>query len=319
MACLTSVFTFPPLQVAAQLQREKLRKENEERQLRLQEGARKHNEMLNSRKQLCNEEIQQLESIQSSHMAELRARERESKETRSDSARLQETRQDIEQELVNFEDHVRKRDELLPHSNNLRRIKMFLRERSDTVRNDLKFDIDVLKRIGADEKVDQPSIDLLREKFEMQYDLEIQKQGLIETMYESEAKTALQKQQEIWKKESHTREKMLKGLIFDRMQQIDNAIVHNEKRQVELNELRETHRQAIDSAVDRIKDLTKEQRSDHQGLRNAEEFDGKRNGAGDVNGNPIVGENGIVQKLDDLLIAEAAGRPKFGRKKVAWT
>lgn len=255
-------------------------------------------------------------------MEELKSREKEGDDTRVDNIRLQDTRQDIEQELVKFEDHIRKRDEPLQASNNWRRIKMMLRQCSDTVRNNLKFDIDLLQRIGNDEKLDQQSIDLLREKFEMQYDLEIQKQRMIEEMYESEAKTALLKQQEIWKKESQTREKMLKGLLHERLHQVNNAIGHNEKRQKELDDIREMHRQAIDSTVSRIKELAKEQKSDDaQVEKNAESF-GDNINAVDTNGNPTIAScngNETTAKAVDLLLAEASGRPKFGRKKVAWT
>lgn len=294
-----------------------MQKENQERQLRLHEEARKHNEVLNSRKLLRNEEIAQLKSIQQNHMDELKAREKECEELRSQSTQLQQKRADIEEEFGKFTEHIRKRNETQSApSFNLRRIKMLLRQRSDAVRNHLKHDIDLLNRLNIDDRVDQQSIDLLREKFEMQYDLEIQKQSMIEAMYESEAKVALVKQQEIWEKESQAREKLLKGLIGEHMQQIDSAITHNQKRREELDVIRETHRQAINSTIERITDLAKEQKSDDQEVV----VDAVNLPQPSAATNRVVNSLNVVgNAMENVTIGESATRPKFGRKKIAWT
>lgn len=300
------------------MEREQLRKENDERQLRLQEGARKHNEVLNSRKHLRHEEITQLKAIQDNHVEELKAREKESERLRIEQSQLEQIKADIDEEFFHFQENIRRRTELIRSSYNMRRIKMLLRDRSDAIRKDLKFDIDLLHRIGAYNKGDVQSLDLLREKFEMQYDLEIQKQGFIEAMYESEAKVALVKQQEQWLKESQARERLLKGLIAECIQKNDSAITHTVKRLGELDGIRETHRQAIDDTIERIKDLMKEQKMDDNQVV-VDVVDLKEPHATDANGNSVVHTNGVEKEIEEVVISESMSRPKFGRKKIAWT
>lgn len=308
------------------MEREKLKKEHEERQLKLQEEMRKNNELINSRKNLRNDEVHQLKSFQKNHVDELKTREKESESLRIEESRLKQIKTDIEEEYAALESHVKQREDRLASSFNLRRIKMLLRDRSDAVRKDLKYDIDLLGRIGAYGKGDHQQIELVREKFEMQYDLEIQKQALIEAMYESEAKMALLKQQEVWSKESKCREKLLKGLIWDYMQQINSDIGHNEKRQKELWEIRDTHKQAIDGTIGRIKELLIEQKSDDVGIADhtdAIEPIHTDNGI-DLNGNPHSNlPKSIEQTMKDVLVltddASTTGRPRYGRKRVAWT
>lgn len=298
------------------MEREQLKKEDEERQVRLQDGARKHNEVLNSRKYLRNEEVTQLKVIQDNNVDELKAREKESDCLRIERSELVKIKTDIDEEFLNFQENLHLRSESIRSSYNMRRIKMLLRDRSDAIRKDLKYDIDLLQRISVYDKGDAASLDLLREKFEMQYDLEIQKQGFIEAMYESEAKIALIKQQEVWLTDSKTRERLLKGLIGECMQKNDSAIAHIEKRLQELDGIRKTHRQAIDDTIERIKDLMREQKMDDSKVV-VNVVDLEDAPSSDANGNLVPHRNGVEKEIEEIVIN--SGRPKFGRKKIAWT
>lgn len=247
-------------------------------------------------------------------MAELKAREQESQNLQEKEIRLKEQKLETSNELSKLKIHVVQRNERIMMPYNLRRIKMLLRDRSDAIRRDLKFDIELLGRVALHSSSEKH--ELLREQFENQYDMEIQRQTQIESMYESEAKVALLKQQEIWLRESQARERLLKDLLREQIDEINSNIVFVQNRQKELLDLRETHRQAIDNANERLKDLLGEQMADEN------RFSIRLNGKHSSNSEEL---NEVVDALEKsvhngaLTINSETCRPKFGRKKVAWT
>lgn len=150
-------------QVAAQIERDRLQKENEERQLRLQEETRKHNELLNSRKLLRNEEVLELKMMQQNHMEELNARIKEGDNIYKKNVQLQSKRTHVEEELARFTANLRERSAVENAvSHNLSRLKMQMRQRSDAVRRDIAYDIELLKRLATGEQDDREALDLLR-------------------------------------------------------------------------------------------------------------------------------------------------------------
>lgn len=189
----------------------------------------------------------------------------------------------------------------------------------------------------------------------MQYDMEIQRQNQIEgiyaisniklelvflrlnnlfifsfaAMYESEAKTAAVLHKEAWAKEASSREKLLKSVISEQMQHIDKEIAHNSNRQHELEATKQTHRQAIEGTIERIKDLTIEQHADDQQVlidaKNTPKMAGSRAecvpAADNVDSIELIDAvKTTEQAMNGMAIAnELFVRPKFGRKKIAWT
>lgn len=284
-------------QVADQLERDQEKRDTEVRQLRLQEEARKHEECLLQRKSLRDDEINDLKSFQSKHISEIKDRQKESDDLRSNELKLIQRKEDIATEFEKLNLNARQRKERISCPYNLRRIKMILRQRSDSIRQDLKDDIDMLNRISLGYQNDQ--IGMLKEKFELQYDMEIQKQTQIEAMYESEAKHLLMQQEDVWNQEAEGREKLLKKLISEQLKNIDDEIEYNIKRQRELVEIKEQHLAAIENSSMRLKELLDEQSRD-------ESRSSSRLSMDDVL---------VTKKIDDLHISA----PKFGRKKIAWT
>lgn len=288
------------------MEKEKTDKESEERQLRLRMEERKHQELLNARKLNMEMEIAELKQFQEKHMAELKLREDETEKLHLDELRLRQTQTELTDELTKLEIQTAQRQERIRCSHNLRRIKMLLRERSDAIRKDLRFDIDLLNRIPCTSH-NQLQIQIVREKFEMQYDLEIQKQTQIEAMYESEAKMELLKLQEIWLKDSVGREKQLRGLLKEQQQIFDAEIDFVVRKQMELIEIRENHRTAIANATERIKQL--------QTLDGDHVID-------DVPKSSQHSTNKLANNFRGAMTiheTDANQRPKYGRKKVAWT
>lgn len=289
--------------MADQLERDQEKRATEVRQLRLQEEARKHEECLMQRKGLRDEEINDLKSFQNKHISEIKDRQKESDDLRSNELKLIQRKEDIATEFEKLNLNARQRKERISCPYNLRRIKMILRQRSDSIRQDLKDDIDMLNRISVG--YENEEVGILKEKFELHYDMEIQKQTQIEAMYESEAKHLLMQQEDLWNQEAEGREKLLKKLISEQLKNIDNEIEYNIKRQRELVEIKEQHLAAIENSSMRLKLVLNEQSKD-------ESRSSSRLSMVDIT---QANKNGICEKIDDLHISA----PKFGRKKIAWT
>lgn len=298
--------------------------------VRLLEELRKDDERLSARKAERDEEVAQIKQFQEQQLSELKSREIESEKLRKDAIELRECEKQLKVELANLNLHVNQRHERIQVSHNLRRIKLQLKNLSESVLKDLQYDIGVLERLSTYYHTDDQQIARVRDKFEMQCDLEIQKQRHIEAMYESEAKVFVIRQQEIWLKESNEREKILRELIDDQIHQANNEIDYVIVRQRELSDLRDSLRRSIDSSNDRMKNLLGLNSIDEeQRIKSAENI---RKSITPVLSTPNTAREDSHSEicLPDLFsktmsVTEStdspitSGRPRFGRKKVAWT
>lgn len=295
------------------------------------EELRKDDERLSVRKAERDEELIQLKLFQEQQLSELKSRETETEKLRKDEIELHECKKQLKAELANLNLHVNQRHERIKVSHNLRRIKLQLKNLSESILKDLYYDIGVLERLSSYYHTDDQKIARVREKFEIECDLEVQNQRHIEAMYESEAKVYVIRQQETWLKESQEREKILRDLIDDQIHQVNNEIDYIITRQRELGDLRDSLRRSIDSANDRIKDLLGANSiDDEQRIKSAENIRKSIT--------PVLSTSNTAREdthseicLPDLFsktmsISESSidspissGRPRFGRKKVAWT
>lgn len=312
------------------MEREKIEQQREVERSRLLEELRKDEERLSARKVERNEELAELKQFQEQQMAELKSREHETEKLRKDEIELHECEKQLKTELSNLNLHVIQRHERIKVSHNLRRIKLQLKNLSESVLKDLHYDLGALERLSTYYHTDDHQISRVREKFEIQCDLEVQKQRHIEAMYESEAKVFVIRQQEIWMKESQEREKILRDLIDDQIQQVNNEIDFIRTTQRELSDLRESLRRSIDSANDRIKSLLgANSNDDEHRIRSAENM---RKSLTPVLNTPNSAREDSQSEicLPDLFTKTLSiagsidssidsGRPRFGRKKVAWT
>lgn len=291
---------------------------------------RKDDERLSARKAERDEELVQLKLFQEQQLSELKSREAETEKLRKDEIDLHECEKQLKAELANLNLHVNQRHERIKVSHNLRRIKLQLKNLSESILKDLYYDIGVLERLSSYYHTDDQQISRVRGKFEIECDLEVQKQRHIEAMYESEAKVYVIRQQESWLKESQEREKILRDLINEQIHQVNNEIDYIITRQRELGDLRDSLRRSIDSANDRIKDLLGANSiDDEQRIKSAENI---RKSITPALSSPNTAREDTQSEicLPDLFsktmsISESidspisSGRPRFGRKKVAWT
>uniref|UniRef100_A0A182VW15 Trichoplein keratin filament-binding protein n=1 Tax=Anopheles minimus TaxID=112268 RepID=A0A182VW15_9DIPT len=252
-------------QVELQLQDEKDRREQQERELKLCEEVRRREELLLEKNRMREQEMKELRSMQEVHMAELKSREQEANDLKMYEVRLKTKKEEMATELEQLRVYNDLRRDRVVAMHNLRRIKMLLRERSEAVRNDLQHDIQLLQRISIDNPASSDSaegIEYLRRKFQLQHDLEVEQQMTIENMYESEAKHNLSKCEDKWNSEAIIREQQLRCLLEDRLMDFETKLVECTQRQRELIEIREQHIKAIEGANQRLKELMSDKSRD---------------------------------------------------------
>lgn len=186
-------------QLENQLQNERHRHENNVLELKLEEEKRKHEAYVQSCSQLRDSEISQLKTLQEGHIQELKLRDRESHDLKLMESTLKKKLGEIQKEIDNISTINNKRRDRVQALHNYRKIKMIMRERSEAVRRDLQQDLNLLDRISFDCDFDNnEEIQYLRQKFQGQHDVEAQNVQHIESMYESEAKDSMKKQEEKW-------------------------------------------------------------------------------------------------------------------------
>lgn len=321
----------PSLQkISQQLERDKIEQQRESERVKLLQELRKDEERLSARKMERDEEVSQLKQYQEQQLAELKFRENETEKLHKDEIELRECEKQLKTELSNLKLYVNQRHERIQVSHNLRRIKLQLKNLSESILKDLNYDIGVLERLSTYYHTDDMKIARVRAKFEVQCDLELQKQHHIEAMYESEAKIFVLRQQEIWLKESDEREKILRDLINDQIHQVNNEIDFIATRQRELGDLRESLRRSIDSSNDRIESLLGANSNDDVLRNKSAELVRKSitpvlspsNSAREDTQSEICLPDLFTRTLsvtDSTDSPISSGRPRFGRKKIAWT
>lgn len=298
-------------------QNERQKKENNVLELKLEEEKRKHEVYVESCSQLRDSEINQLKTLQEGHIQELKLREREAHDTKLMEGTLRKKLGEIQKEIDKISSINNKRRDRVQALHNYRKLKMMMRERSESVRRDLQQDLNLLDRISFDQDFDNnEEINYLRQKFQGQHDVEGQNVRHIETMYESEAKESLRKQEDKWNEDAMVRERQLKVLMEDRVQTISDRIHECVRKYQEVQSMKETHLQAVEECNLRLKELMHTSLID--GL--SEAVSKPLNHA--LNTPNGLALNGMIQKTDNLMINGhnyELTLPKFGRKKIAWT
>lgn len=154
-----------------------------------------------------------------------------------------------------------------------------------------------------------------RQKFLGQHESESQNLKYIESMYESEAKEELRKQEDKWNEEAMLREQQLKVLMDDRIQTLNERINETTRKQNELKNICETHLKSIEDCNQRLKELMSESLSN--GINETTKL---LSGVNNVENSSKI--NGLVRKTDNLTLnghQYELTAPKFGRKKIVWT
>lgn len=302
-------------QLENQLENERQKKENNILELKLHEEKRKHENYLTSCNKQRENELSQVKSMQEDHVHELKLHDREIHDLKLTENTLRKKLDEIKKEMTNMTATAEKRRDRMQALHNYRKIKMMLRERSEAVRRHLQQDLNLLDRLSFDTDFDNnEEINFLKLKIQGQHDKEAENCRNLETMYESEAKDAMNKQIQQWDDESMLRDRQLQLLMEDRHQVISERITACVRRQQDVEEMRQVHMKAIDNATSRLKELMDATMS--SGLRAASAAPFER----DAMTNHSDGM--LIKKTNDVVINASPDKlclPKYGRKKVAWT
>lgn len=313
------------------MEREKLKTQQQSTRIQLMEDFRKDDERMSARKAERDDEIAKLKIFQERQLTELKARETETEQLHKREIELRECEEKMNTELLQVKSHAYGRNERIPISNNIRRIKMQLRNLSDAVLQDIQFNIEILKRLSLCRYTDGQQISHLREKIDSQFELELQKQKQIGAMYESEAKTFIEHQQETWLNESRDREAHIRDLVEHQILHINNELEFIVARKQELNEIRESLRKAIENANDHIKILLNANTNDERFRINsaekvrqvltpltADDLDTNRDTNIELSLPDLLARSVSIGGENDETPVSTNG-PRFGRKRVAWT
>lgn len=294
-------------QVAMHLTKQQEDKETEERQLRLLEEQRKHEEYIEKCRILRDSEIKELRTMQENHIHELQLRETESSCFRAEESHLRKRKDEIENEYQRFIENSLRRKEHAVMLYNIRRIKMLFRKRSEEIIRSITDDIAMLKRIIQGLK-QSDTTNYVFNVFDSQLKLEQDKFKCLDAMYESEAKNELLKAETKWETDRSDREHLLKSVMADQVIEIDRQLDMCIDKQKSLLDVKETHLQAIESANGRLKNLVSD--SDRDLLT-------------------VSMDNLSVSKSQETCTdvnsesnSEKSAKlepPRYGRKKMAWT
>ncbi|EDW38014.1 GL12376 [Drosophila persimilis] len=244
-------------QIEQQKERDEQEALNAERKLQLQQEISR-TELAQKERQLIQEQqIKEIRELQESHMVELRQHQ-------SQAEKLKEE----EQHFRLFIGELEKEKQLLEESTalvlqrpdtgqafNLNKIKVFIRNRSEASRRQISLCINLLERM-AKYVVRTEDLQSLLHKYKEQLESEHLAYTQIEAMYESEAKSSLQRCEENWREQHLQRYQELSKLIDTEKDCLDRLLQENVSQQQALLELRSTHLSGIEQATKKLEQIT---------------------------------------------------------------
>lgn len=296
-------------QIAQHLNKQQEEKETEERQLRLLQEQRKHEDYIEKCRVLRDSEIKEIRTMQENHIHELKSRETESNCLKAEESHLRKRKEEIEFEYQRLRENKLRRKEHAVQFYNIRRIKMLFRKRSEEIIRYITEDIDMLNRIIQGLARNDKS-NYIRNVLNEQLNVERENNILLDAMYDSEAKNELARAENKWQKDADEREILLDNLMVDQMSDIEKQLAVCIQRQKNILDVKESHLQVIESTNDRLKNLVGENDRDFMNIPmetlaicNKDQ------------------ESSIKRSNEKQMNASNDGKlepPRFGRKKVAW-
>ncbi|XP_016949975.1 trichohyalin [Drosophila biarmipes] len=335
-------------QIENQQQREEKQALAAERQLLLQQEISRTEQAQKERQQIREQQLRELRALQESHMAELRLRQQETDKLKEEEQHFQLFLGELDKERELLEESsalVLKRVDS-GHAFNLKKIKVFIRQRSEASRKQISLCVNMLQRMSK-YAVKTEELKNLLEKYRSQLENEELACAQIETMYESEAKYNLQRCEENWREQHLQRYGELSKFIDQEKDCLGSLLRQNVSQQQALVELRSQHLTGIEQANKQLEQLSQEQAEMAvPSLTSLKEVESQaavsEDSRSEENLMPKVSDSfsnlnlDVWQDLppargeDDLLrlnksrslnvvTSQTAAPPKFARKRVAWT
>ncbi|XP_017118773.1 trichoplein keratin filament-binding protein isoform X2 [Drosophila elegans] len=338
-------------QIESQQQREQQQALAAERQLQLQQEISRTEQAQKERQQIREQQLRELRALQESHMAELRLRQQEADKLKEEEQHFQLflAELDKERELLEESSALVLKPVDSGHAFNLKKIKVFIRQRSEASRKQISLCINMLQRM-AKYVVKAEELQTLLEKYRSQLEHEELACAQIESMYESEAKYNLQRCEENWREQHLQRYGELSKLIDQERDCLGGLLKENVSQQQALVELRSQHLTGIEQVNKQLEQLSQEQTEVAEvavpSASNPREVESEASPSGasapDEDLPPKVSDSFSNLNLDvwqdlppargevdlqrvdksrslNVVTSQTAAPPKFARKRVAWT
>lgn len=322
-------------QVEEQLDRDRSTKEMQVLEMQRQSEALRAEEVALQTKQSREREIAQLKKMLEFHVLELKTREIDSKALKEQNRSLEDVKLRLEMKLQEVQTIFGHRQviSVIP-MHNMRRLKVLVQAHCTEINQDVVRDASQLmeiKELSGDlllASKEQQHVQLLACKFDQEL-VELQTVlAQFMTMYDSEVKLALLKQQKIWKENAETRFRLLKSLLQELIEKCDTIVGCNTDEMASLIAIKESHLKSINELNDKLR-----------GELPGGEFIAREKSLSAVLSEPPATTSVIKstqqhsfvslgEQLEGLRLAQDAfappppdkvnGTPRFGRKKMAW-
>ncbi|KAH8279013.1 hypothetical protein KR018_012360 [Drosophila ironensis] len=337
-------------QIEGQQMREEQQALAAERQLQLQQEIARTEQAQKERQQIQEQQVRELRALQESHMSELRQRQEEADKLKEEEQhfRLFLGELDKERELLEESTALVTQQADAGHAYNLKKIKIFIRQRSEANRKQISLCVHMLQRM-AKYVVKTEELQALLHKYREQLENEQLACAQIDSMYESEAKYNLQRCEDNWREQHMLRYQDLSKFIDAEKDCLGGLLQENVSQQQAVVELRSQHLTGIEQANKQLEQLNKEclsEASSSTAVADAEEVpsqasllsaekstadlvpkvsDSFSNLNLDVWQDLPPGRNGpdsprlSKTRSMNVVTSQTAVPPKFARKRVAWT
>lgn len=247
-----------------QIEQQKAREEQEalkaERELQLQQEICRTEVAQKEREQIREQEIKEICSLQETHVAELKQRQEQADKLKEEEQHFRLFLSELEKEKQLLEESTSLMLQRPDISNafNLKKIKIVIRNRSDAYRKQVELCVDMLERMSkyaAKSEEVQQQLDKCREQLEVEHLASSQ----VDAMYESEAKSQLERCEDTWREDHLLRFSNINALIEQEQQLLSSMLRENVEEQQQLVELRATHLSGIEQTNKQLDQLNKEE------------------------------------------------------------
>ncbi|XP_062126994.1 trichoplein keratin filament-binding protein [Drosophila sulfurigaster albostrigata] len=247
-------------QIEQQQQREQQEALSAERQLQLQQEINRTEQAQKERQLIREQEIKDIRALQETHVSELKQRQEQADKLKEEEQhfRLFLTELEKEKQLLEESTAMMLHRPDVSQAYNLKKIKIFIRNRSDAVRKQITLCINLLERM-VKYAVKTEELKQQLDKCKEQLQLELVAYNQIEAMYESEAKSNLQRCEENWREQHLERFSQINRIIEQEQQLLSDMLRENVTEQQSLIELRSTHLSGIEQTTKQLEQLNKEQ------------------------------------------------------------
>ncbi|XP_053958538.1 trichoplein keratin filament-binding protein [Anastrepha ludens] len=307
--------------IEEQLDREREEAVTQERNLRLQEEINRTEQVQRERQLIREKEIKEIRGLQEKHMEELKRRQLEADELKKEEQLLRTCLSDLEKELELLEESCTLVADTTDVSQayNLKKIKVYIRKRSEAFCNQIKLCISVLERLSAYTTRNETVKNLLN-----QYKEHLESSAFtlsqVEAMYESEAKYNMQRLESAWQQQHLERYHEVKQLLSDERCTFGARISENLQRQTDAYEVRSTHLSALESSNEKLKQLiAEEQQSPRSAGCNSTLQLCDVDTCGDGADRPSVADDNVsiaqLMPSNSRIASAPSSATRFGRRK----